>query len=74
MSLIFVISLLSHTLSIIVTVLCNCYVFRDVACRNCLVSAERVVKLSDFGMTRPMYESDYYRFNRRGEEEEEEEW
>ena len=33
-----------------------------------LVSAERVVKLSDFGMTRPMYESDYYRFNRRGEE------
>ncbi|KAK8378937.1 hypothetical protein O3P69_009579 [Scylla paramamosain] len=42
------------------------YVHRDVACRNCLVSAERVVKLSDFGMTRPMYESDYYRFNRRG--------
>lgn len=41
------------------------YVHRDVACRNCLVSAERVVKLSDFGMTRPMYESDYYRFNRR---------
>lgn len=42
------------------------YIHRDVACRNCLVSAERVVKLSDFGMTRPMYESDYYRFNRRG--------
>nr|XP_045615701.1 uncharacterized protein LOC123768923 isoform X1 [Procambarus clarkii]XP_045615702.1 uncharacterized protein LOC123768923 isoform X1 [Procambarus clarkii]XP_045615703.1 uncharacterized protein LOC123768923 isoform X1 [Procambarus clarkii]XP_045615704.1 uncharacterized protein LOC123768923 isoform X1 [Procambarus clarkii] len=41
------------------------YVHRDVACRNCLVSAERTVKLSDFGMTRPMYESDYYRFNRR---------
>lgn len=41
------------------------YVHRDVACRNCLVSAERVVKLSDFGMTRPMYESDYYRFSRR---------
>ncbi|XP_068222552.1 uncharacterized protein [Palaemon carinicauda] len=41
------------------------YVHRDVACRNCLVSAERVVKLSDFGMTRPMYESEYYRFNRK---------
>lgn len=43
----------------------NRYVHRDVACRNCLVSAERIVKLSDFGMTRPMYESEYYRFNRR---------
>ncbi|CAL4063735.1 unnamed protein product, partial [Meganyctiphanes norvegica] len=41
------------------------YVHRDVACRNCLVSAERIVKLSDFGMTRAMYESDYYRFNRK---------
>lgn len=30
------------------------------------MSAERIVKLSDFGMTRPMYESEYYRFNRRG--------
>ncbi|KAK7078148.1 hypothetical protein SK128_007038 [Halocaridina rubra] len=42
------------------------YVHRDVACRNCLVSSERIVKLSDFGMTRPIYESEYYRFNRRG--------
>lgn len=41
------------------------YVHRDVACRNCLVSADRIVKLSDFGMTRAMYESDYYRFNRK---------
>lgn len=39
---------------------------RDVACRNCLVNAIRVVKLGDFGMTRPMYENDYYRFNRKG--------
>lgn len=39
---------------------------RDVACRNCLVNASRVVKLGDFGMTRPMYENDYYRFNRKG--------
>lgn len=42
------------------------YVHRDVACRNCLVNAQRVVKLGDFGMARPMYESDYYRFNRKG--------
>ncbi|XP_063228981.1 atrial natriuretic peptide receptor 2-like [Bacillus rossius redtenbacheri] len=42
------------------------YVHRDVASRNCLVNASRVVKLGDFGMTRPMYESDYYKFNRKG--------
>ncbi|CAG2057754.1 unnamed protein product [Timema podura] len=42
------------------------YVHRDVASRNCLVNANRVVKLGDFGMTRPMYESDYYKFNRKG--------
>ncbi|XP_012229636.1 uncharacterized isoform X1 [Linepithema humile] len=42
------------------------YVHRDVASRNCLVNAQRVVKLGDFGMTRPMYENDYYRFNRKG--------
>lgn len=42
------------------------YVHRDVACRNCLVSAQRVVKLGDFGMARSIYDSDYYRFNRRG--------
>lgn len=40
---------------------------RDVASRNCLVNAQRVVKLGDFGMTRPMYENDYYKFNRKGE-------
>ncbi|XP_015433610.1 PREDICTED: uncharacterized protein LOC107189564 [Dufourea novaeangliae] len=42
------------------------YVHRDVASRNCLVNALRTVKLGDFGMTRPMYENDYYRFNRKG--------
>lgn len=42
------------------------YVHRDIACRNCLVNAQRVVKLGDFGMSRPTYESDYYRFNRKG--------
>lgn len=42
------------------------YVHRDIACRNCLVNAQRVVKLGDFGMARPMFENDYYRFNRKG--------
>ncbi|KAF6214551.1 hypothetical protein GE061_009294 [Apolygus lucorum] len=42
------------------------YVHRDVACRNCLVNASRVIKLGDFGMTRPMCDNDYYRFNRKG--------
>lgn len=43
----------------------NKYVHRDIACRNCLVNAQRIVKLADFGMTRPMFESDYYKFNRK---------
>ncbi|XP_017478698.1 PREDICTED: receptor-type guanylate cyclase gcy-8-like [Rhagoletis zephyria] len=42
------------------------YVHRDLACRNCLVDAQRVVKIGDFGMARSTYESDYYRFNRKG--------
>ena len=42
------------------------YVHRDIACRNCLVNSTRVVKLADFGMTRPMFENDYYRFSRKG--------
>ncbi|XP_033248989.1 retinal guanylyl cyclase 2-like isoform X2 [Drosophila miranda] len=42
------------------------YVHRDIALRNCLVNAQRVVKIADFGMARPTFESDYYRFNRKG--------
>jgi len=42
------------------------YVHRDLACRNCLVHAGKTVKIGDFGMTRPLYDSDYYRFNKRG--------
>jgi len=42
------------------------YVHRDIACRNCLVNGSRTVKLADFGMTRATFESDYYKFQRRG--------
>ena len=42
------------------------YVHRDVAARNCLVNVFKTVKLADFGMTRPMFESDYYRFSKKG--------
>lgn len=40
--------------------------FRDVASRNCLINAQRTTKLGDFGMTRPTFENDYYKFNRKG--------
>lgn len=39
---------------------------RDLACRNCLVHANKTVKISDFGMTRHISDSDYYRFTRKG--------
>lgn len=45
------------------------YVHRDIACRNCLLTGteERITaKLADFGMTRPVYRDDVYRFRRRG--------
>ncbi|XP_065062879.1 inactive tyrosine-protein kinase transmembrane receptor ROR1-like [Rhopilema esculentum] len=37
------------------------FVHRDLATRNCLVGEESVVKIADFGMSRDVYESDYYR-------------
>lgn len=42
------------------------FVHRDIACRNCLVNAQRSVKIGDFGMARAMFENDYYKFNRKG--------
>ena len=37
------------------------FVHRDLATRNCLVGKDFIVKISDFGMSRSLYESAYYR-------------
>lgn len=37
------------------------FVHRDVATRNCLVGTGLIVKISDFGMSRDIYASDYYK-------------
>uniref|UniRef100_A0A8V5GZ64 Uncharacterized protein n=1 Tax=Melopsittacus undulatus TaxID=13146 RepID=A0A8V5GZ64_MELUD len=40
-------------------------VHRDLATRNCLVGAGVTVKVSDFGMSRPLYSQQYYRVRGR---------
>ncbi|XP_039764436.1 uncharacterized protein LOC120636932 [Pararge aegeria] len=42
------------------------HVHRDVAARNCLLGARAQLKLADFGMTRVLFEGDYYRLDRKG--------
>nr|CAB3236729.1 epithelial discoidin domain-containing receptor 1 [Phallusia mammillata] len=37
------------------------FVHRDLATRNCLVGADHSIRIADFGMSRNMYQSDYYR-------------
>ncbi|XP_056021824.1 insulin-like peptide receptor isoform X4 [Ostrea edulis] len=37
------------------------FVHRDLAARNCMVADDLTVKIADFGMTRDIYETDYYR-------------
>ncbi|XP_041376466.1 BDNF/NT-3 growth factors receptor-like [Gigantopelta aegis] len=37
------------------------FVHRDLATRNCLVGKDMVVKIGDFGMSRDIYSTDYYK-------------
>uniref|UniRef100_A0A8K9UU40 Tyrosine-protein kinase receptor n=1 Tax=Oncorhynchus mykiss TaxID=8022 RepID=A0A8K9UU40_ONCMY len=42
------------------------FVHRDLAARNCMVAQDFTVKIGDFGMTRDIYETDYYRKGGKG--------
>lgn len=37
------------------------FVHRDLAARNCMVAHDMTVKIGDFGLTRDIYDADYYR-------------
>lgn len=37
------------------------FVHRDLAARNCLVGEDLVVKIGDFGMSRDIYTTEYYK-------------
>ena len=41
------------------------FIHRDLATRNCLVGADLKIKIADFGMSRSLYSSDYYRISGR---------
>ncbi|KAK6624304.1 hypothetical protein RUM44_011163 [Polyplax serrata] len=42
------------------------FVHRDLAARNCMVAEDLTVKIGDFGMTRDIYETDYYKKGTKG--------
>jgi len=37
------------------------FIHRDLATRNCLVADQLIVKIGDFGMSRDIYSTDYYK-------------
>ena len=37
------------------------FVHRDLAVRNCMVADDKTVKVGDFGMTKDVVETEYYR-------------
>lgn len=41
------------------------FIHRDLATRNCLVGKENTIKIADFGMSRSLYSSHYYRIQGR---------
>lgn len=43
------------------------FVHRDLATRNCLVGENLLVKIGDFGMSRDVYSTDYYRVSGCGD-------
>lgn len=45
----------------------NKFVHRDLAARNCMVAYDMTVKIGDFGMSRKIYNGDYYRKGNKGD-------